>query len=293
MSISSNGTNKIVVVLLSLLTLCSCKGQTVTVSDSAAMLQDTVDAGATPLFAQALIDAYPECIVGYESDSMIFADGSRMVYNDSVERSWEEMLDGCDIEDMSLWVYTDSVRAFCDPGRIRCDALFKKMYGCSSGEVRSHTRRVRWCPTVVGKQYPVTTINHVADELERVSSELDCHPEWGDYLRCSGTFNWRIVAGTGRLSPHSFGIAIDIGVSKSNYWRWDNVGAREGDSISYHNAMLKEIVEIFERHGFIWGGYWYHYDTMHFEYRPELLRYRELLTEAKEGGAKVGFSEGE
>ncbi|MDP3291618.1 MAG: M15 family metallopeptidase, partial [Sulfuricurvum sp.] len=24
-------------------------------------------------------------------------------------------------------------------------------------------------------------------------------------------------------------------------------------------------------HGFIWGGRWYHYDTMHFEYRPELL----------------------
>ena len=30
-------------------------------------------------------------------------------------------------------------------------------------------------------------------------------------------------------------------------------------------------LEIFERHGFIWGGKWYHYDTMHFEYRPELL----------------------
>src|SRR5262245_1812136 len=27
----------------------------------------------------------------------------------------------------------------------------------------------------------------------------------------------------------------------------------------------------FEKYGFIWGGHWYHYDTMHFEYRPELL----------------------
>jgi hypothetical protein len=35
--------------------------------------------------------------------------------------------------------------------------------------------------------------------------------------------------------------------------------------------MPREIVDIFERHGFIWGGRWYHYDTMHFEYRPELL----------------------
>ena len=32
-----------------------------------------------------------------------------------------------------------------------------------------------------------------------------------------------------------------------------------------------EVVEIFEKYGFIWGGKWYHYDTMHFEYRPELL----------------------
>jgi hypothetical protein len=30
-------------------------------------------------------------------------------------------------------------------------------------------------------------------------------------------------------------------------------------------------VEIFERHGFIWGGKWGHFDTMHFEYRPEFF----------------------
>jgi hypothetical protein len=35
--------------------------------------------------------------------------------------------------------------------------------------------------------------------------------------------------------------------------------------------MPEEIVAIFEKHGFIWGGKWYHFDTMHFEYRPELL----------------------
>jgi len=39
----------------------------------------------------------------------------------------------------------------------------------------------------------------------------------------------------------------------------------------YHNSMAAEVIQAFERHGFIWGGRWYHYDTMHFEYRPELL----------------------
>src|SRR6185437_1620763 len=32
--------------------------------------------------------------------------------------------------------------------------------------------------------------------------------------------------------------------------------------IAYHNRMPKEIVATFEKHGFIWGGKWYHYDTM-------------------------------
>jgi len=35
--------------------------------------------------------------------------------------------------------------------------------------------------------------------------------------------------------------------------------------------MPWEIIRIFEKHGFIWGGKWYHYDTMHFEYMPEIL----------------------
>ncbi|WP_367364169.1 M15 family metallopeptidase [Candidatus Tisiphia endosymbiont of Nedyus quadrimaculatus] len=42
------------------------------------------------------------------------------------------------------------------------------------------------------------------------------------YLNDSGgTFYWRVVAGTNRLSLHSFGIAIDINVEYSNYWLWD------------------------------------------------------------------------
>ena len=41
--------------------------------------------------------------------------------------------------------------------------------------------------------------------------------------------------------------------------------------MKYHNTFNMKVVEIFERHGFIWGGRWYHFDTMHFEYRPEMF----------------------
>lgn len=40
-----------------------------------------------------------------------------------------------------------------------------------------------------------------------------------------GTFEWRPIANTNRLSAHSYGIAIDIVVSKSNYWEWEKNGS--------------------------------------------------------------------
>ena len=39
----------------------------------------------------------------------------------------------------------------------------------------------------------------------------------------------------------------------------------------WRNRFPQAIVDAFEAEGFIWGGRWYHYDTMHFEYRPELF----------------------
>jgi len=75
------------------------------------------------------------------------------------------------------------------------------------------------------------------------------------------------VADTGKMSMHSYGAAIDLNLAVSDYWFWQ----KHVSKIAYRNRMPAEIVEIFERHGFIWGGKWYHFDTMHFEYRPELL----------------------
>ncbi len=34
---------------------------------------------------------------------------------------------------------------------------------------------------------------------------------------------------------------------------------------------MPPTVLVFERQGFVWGGKWFFFDTMHFEYRPELL----------------------
>ena len=62
---------------------------------------------------------------------------------------------------------------------------------------------------------------------------------------------------------HGHGVAIDIATKPAHHWRWS--GRTEGAGIPYRNSIPFEIVGIFEKHGFIGGGKWYHYATMHFE----------------------------
>ena len=80
------------------------------------------------------------------------------------------------------------------------------------------------------------------------------------------------------MSNHSFGTAIDLNVKKSAYWKWDPPAKLATFS---RKDWPTELIEIFERHGFVWGGKWWHYDTMHFEYRPELIAF------AKAAGGKA------
>jgi len=98
---------------------------------------------------------------------------------------------------------------------------------------------------------------------------LDTHPELRrTILPLGGAFARRNIAGTDRTSAHSYGIALDINPRRADYWRWQH-----GHDLRPRSSRIpaQAIVDAFEQEGFIWGGRWYHFDTMHFEYRPELL----------------------
>ncbi|MDR1839603.1 MAG: M15 family metallopeptidase, partial [Treponema sp.] len=43
----------------------------------------------------------------------------------------------------------------------------------------------------------------------------------------------------------------------------------------------QKVIKIFETYGFIWGGKWLFFDTMHFEYRPEILIFNGMPPEAR------------
>lgn len=197
-------------------------------------------------------------------------------YDDGKEKAFEELLDRPDIEDAFRQVYplgkpSDRWVENFDPGRIRVEALFKVLYGASKEEVARNLVVVDFC----GNKVRFSNNCGAAEALRAVSRDLSAvfavRPALKEYVaELGGTFQWRVIAGTTRLSNHSFGNAIDLNVKKSSYWRWDSSSKIANFS---RNQWPMEIVEVFERHGFIWGGKWWHYDTMHFEFRPELIEF--------------------
>lgn len=222
-----------------------------------------------------LMIAYPGQIEGYEENYILFNDNSRLIFDDGIAKSFTELLKNPDIQDVFIFDYPagkiNSIKKNQDPGRIRSDEFLKKIYGQTSVEVQKNLVEIVWCPKLVNQKIRITSKNNVSKQLSAISAELDEHPEWKDYLKSTGGFNWRVISGSNRLSTHSFGIAIDLNTKYSHYWQWDCKCKDENIDLSYKNSIPQGIVDIFEKHGFIWGGKWYHYDTMHFEYRPELL----------------------
>lgn len=234
--------------------------------------EETVEASQMPAQSLALLEAYPDCIKEIKDNFVVMVSGDKLVYDDGKQKDFMGRLDDSDIEDMFYDVYSlpDPKPAFqFDPGRSRSEALFKAMYGSSAEEVRKKLVDVEW----IGERVKFISVNGAADSLRAVARELTGYPELRPYLKSSGTFYWRPVRGAKRMSAHSYGIAFDIGVDKSDYWLWKSGSNDENKPVEYANRIPREIVEIFQKHGFIWGGAWYHYDTMHFEFRPELLKY--------------------
>lgn len=224
---------------------------------------------AIPEKIKRLLKVYPDYLVNADSNHIYWMDGTVMVYDDGKKKTHEELLDDPDIEDMLSQEYimgegwNNPPEKDFEPGRIRNETFFLKMYGENSSEVQSNLVNIKW---VDGTNIKFNKINGASGNLEKVIEELKQLPdEYKKYLENpGGTFAWRNIAGTNRLSNHSFATAVDINTKYSDYWQWSG-------NTNYTNRIPMEIVKIFEKYGFIWGGKWYHYDTMHFEYRPELL----------------------
>lgn len=224
---------------------------------------------ADPL--DTIVASYPDKIARRDSNTLIFRDGTHVDAGTvDAHKPFDQLLRDASVLDQFRVTYPRGAeiappqRDF-DPGRFRDEAFFNALYGdCRRRRLDLVT--VAW---IGGEKVLFARANGAAAHLAAVAAEIAKLPPM---LRraatpTAGTYACRPVKDTGRLSMHAYGAAIDLNLKFSNYWLWET----KGGDVPYRNAMPQQIVDVFERHGFIWGGRWYHYDTMHFEYRPELL----------------------
>lgn len=226
----------------------------------------------------SLMMAYPEYITNVQRNDddkiyIVMKSGKKLLYDDKKTKTFEEKIYNPDIQDMMEQIYP---LTFCgelmdknfDPGRFRAYPILTEVYGSSQAEVQSNLKNVK---TGYGfSQFNKN--NKAAEALQAAMEELTAVVQKNPRVAAcafptNGTFNYRHIAGTNLLSPHAFGIAIDLVRDRRDYWKWATPEEGEKRIASYP----KEIVDIFERNNFIWGGKWNHFDSLHFEYRPEII----------------------
>jgi len=244
------------------------------------LLQHTVLAADDDRLLLCLAKAYPDHLAQPSSADAIYSHtGQRYPFDpNAIYSDFEDELERADLYSQLRQAYqtgplVTSPQRNEDPGRLRHTPLFLDMYGKSPAEVAGKLVTIQWAPCNCKLQF--SKVNGAAKALETVGEEIERAGLTRFVSETMGTFNWRKISGTQRLSMHAFGIAIDFKLPNTlgRYWRWDGVFANQKKLFPeeiLRDEEFNRIVNIFESHGFVWGGKWWHYDSIHFEYRPEL-----------------------
>ena len=142
--------------------------------------------------------------------------------------------------------------------------------------------------------YRVRLHRYIIEPLTNATAEIrlmaETNTEVSNYLKNLHTvsgFVWKNIKASASRSYHSYGVAFDTLPKKNRkavYWAWTRVNNKNWYAVPHEERWYPplEVIDIFEKYGFIWGGKWRNYDTIHFEYRPELLIYNRLMEDENE-----------
>lgn len=224
-----------------------------------------------------LMLAYPDYIAYIERQEekvyIVLKSGLKLIYDDKKQKNIESKMANPDLQDMLEQPYPLATTGTLmekdyDPGRVRVYGLLKEAYGSNQQQVENKLANIR----AGGRNFQFNNYNGAGEALKSAMTELISLAQGNSKVAAaafpsSGTFNYRVISGTNRLSPHAFGIAIDLARDSRDYWKW----ATREQGQKRLESYPKEIVEIFEKNNFVWGGKWGHFDILHFEYRPEII----------------------
>jgi len=113
-----------------------------------------------------------------------------------------------------------------------------------AGHISTETMPIIGSMTCNTRMFP--QLRAALDEIVADGLASAIHP--GQY---GGCYVPRFIAGTTTLSNHAFGLALDL-----------NVPENQRGTVGRIN---RQVVGIFQKWGFTWGGAWHYTDPMHFE----------------------------
>ena len=236
----------------------------------------------------AFLQAYRPLIdsVIFEEDDVIFTMAGHPIHFQDGRMLGEERLDQVDEFDPIFYDYPlerlVSPLPLTDLPTYSTD-YFEALFGRTEDQVRSHCRSISF----LDHNLFVNTL--ILEPLRGVEREIReaaaWDPEvvrWLEEMDVAYSFIFRDIAKSQTRSLHGFGLAVDL-VPRSYggrhvYWQWSRVLDREGwyrIPLSQRWSPPQPVIEAFEHHGFVWGGKWSRFDTVHFEYRPEILLYNQ------------------
>lgn len=221
-----------------------------------------------------LMSAYKDNIINIEVNNdkvyCIMKDNSKILYDDKISKDYQQKFQNSDLQDMLEQYYPlHSIDELMDkefnPGRFRNYDFFKSIYGSNKSQIMKNLS-----PLKFNNSFTFNKINNASAQLDNVFDEIkntNNAKVMSFIYPINGTFNYRVISGTNMLSPHSFGIAIDLKSNSNDYHKWTSRDKGAERLRQYPD----ELIEIFEKHNFIWGGKWGYFDILHFEYRPEII----------------------
>jgi hypothetical protein len=163
------------------------------------------------------------------------------------------------------------------------DAFATALYGgWTESELWARQRKVRFLGKALNvHEMIVEPLARVEAGILRAAERSEAARKFVEGIDYAGAYNYRRIRGQNELSRHSYGIAVDIlpkgRAARKTYWLWVSEENPDWPTTPLDKRWMPpdEIIRIFEEQGFIWGGKWLDFDTMHFEYRPEMLFLRE------------------
>ena len=141
-----------------------------------------------------------------------------------------------------------------------------------------HVKQIRFLGIPVQVHYSILVeLSLVEEQILRMAKTNNAVRQWTNNVSSLEGWQWRNIAASQNRSYHAYGAAIDI-LPKSYgsleaYWLWTARHTPDWWTVPYSRRFHppEEVIKAFESCGFIWGGKWRYYDTIHFEYRPEIL----------------------